>query len=64
MKFSLSREALLKPLQLVVGVVEEFNLVSNVHTNGVTNEGLAGLNLELKQIGVSDGISYVRRPLQ
>jgi len=31
--------------ELVVGVVEEFNLVSNVHTNGVTNEGLAGLNI-------------------
>jgi len=31
--------------KLIVGVVEEFNLVSNVHTNGVTDESFAGLDV-------------------
>ena len=43
--------------KLIVGVVEEFNLVSDVHTNGVTDESFAGLDLKFKSI-VTDQLVY------
>ena len=58
MKFSLSREALLKPLQLVVGVVERrqtLPILSNVLLNLEESRlSMTGTDLEVEIVGVTD----------
>ena len=58
MKFSLSREALLKPLQLVVGVVERrqtLPMVSNVLLSlDQSRLSMTGTDLEVEIVGVTD----------
>lgn len=58
MKFSLSREALLKPLQLVVGVVERrqtLPILSNVLLSlEGTRLSLTGTDLEVEIIGSTE----------
>jgi len=61
MKFSLSREALLKPLQLVVGVVERrqtLPILSNVLLNlDGSRLAVTGTDLEVEIIGHADVVS-------
>ena len=58
MKFSLSREALLKPLQLVVGVVERrqtLPILSNVLLSlDQSRLSMTGTDLEVEIVGVTD----------
>mgnify|MGYP006435957399 CR=1 FL=1 len=58
MKFSLSREAFLKPLQLVVGVVERrqtLPILSNVLLSLENGRlSMTGTDLEVEVIGFSD----------
>jgi len=58
MKFSLSREALLKPLQLVVGVVERrqtLRILSNVLLSlDQSRLSMTGTDLEVEIVGVTD----------
>ena len=58
MKFSLSREALLKPLQLVVGVVERrqtLPILSNVLLSLEQSRlSMTGTDLEVEIVGVTD----------
>ena len=58
MKFSLSREAILKPLQLVVGVVERrqtLPILSNVLLSlDQLKLSMTGTDLEVEIVGVTD----------
>ena len=57
MKFSLSREALLKPLQLVIGVVERrqtLPILSNVlFSLSDKNLSITGTDLEVEIVGLT-----------
>jgi DNA polymerase-3 subunit beta len=61
MKFSLSREALLKPLQLVVGVVERRQTLPILSNVLLTLDGsrlaVTGTDLEVEIIGHADVVS-------
>ena len=61
MKFSLSREALLKPLQLVVGVVERRQTLPILSNVLLTLDGsrlaVTGTDLEVEIIGHTDVVS-------
>ena len=58
MKFSLSREVLLKPLQLVVGVVERRQTLPILSNVLLTLEGsrlsITGTDLEVEIVGNTD----------
>jgi DNA polymerase-3 subunit beta len=58
MKFSLSREAILKPLQLVVGVVERRQTLPILSNVLLSLDGqrlsMTGTDLEVEIVGVTD----------